>query len=377
MKRTPAVLGILFFFLASASVGEGVLKQIEAEPKETYYAFHTALRRLDMEGIRARWLPDKATAEDEEAMTRAILEMRQIIPPEIEVLNEHTQGQDAFLKVMGYYPNGGKSEGTVYLVRTVDRWRVRDQEWGFITLPPPPPTVKGEGVIEGVVTLPPVEANGDLYVFAVLENESFPAAYQRIAKEQLVWAKIPYRIPDLPAGRYWVYAYWDTAPPSMNPEENLFAVFTGDFAGEFLATVTLQRGEVRGPIDFALSRTLKAKDEENYGTDYTLVDVGVAPGEEGKPALLLSVRSTGEKPVRNVSLICRINGKELLYHASSPGPLILPQKVREFDITTCYESYLFFLERLWQEENLSREELKIEIVSKDNDARLEKEVVVR
>ena len=81
--------------------------------------------------------------------------------------------------------------------------------------------------------------------------------------------------------------------------------------------------------------------------------------------------------MRNVSLICTINGKDLDYTASAPGTLILPNEVRAFDITACYDSYLFFLERVWFEEELSRDQLTIEISSRDNDTRLRELIKVR
>ncbi len=377
MKKWAAAFSVTLICVAASPAAEGFIRQVESEPKETYYAFHTALRNLDMEKVRARWLPKESIADDEKAITNTILQMHQVVPPEVEVLNQRISGQNAFLKVMGYYPNGGKSEGTVYLVRTIDRWRVRDQEWGFIQLPPPPPKPKGEGIIEGIVTLPPVQDTGDLYLFAVMVNELYPTAYIRIPKDQIAWKTVPYQIPALPKGRYWVTAYWDTALPYMDPEKNDFSVYTGDYAGEFLTSVTVGEGEIRNRIDFACNRNLKGREEENFGTVYAFVDLGIGPGEGGKPLFVLSVRNTGDKPVRNVSLNCRINGKDLSYIASSPGPLILPQKIQEFDITSCYESYIFFLEKVWTEESLSRENLNFEIVSKDNGAQLTKTLTVK
>lgn len=360
---------LLPFALVPAAMG------IEKDPTETYQAFHRALRLLDMEGIRSRWLPREAVAENEETLTKEILWLHQMLPPEIEVRDEKIMGKDAFLTVIGYYPNGGKSEGKIYLMKTFDRWKVRDESWGFIILPPPPPT-KGDGVIEGIVTIPSLEAQGNLYVFAVLKNRDSPSGFAVIPKDQIVWHAVPYRIPNLAPGTYRVHAYWDTAPPYMDPEKRDFSVFTGDFAGEFVTSVTLYEKETRSRIDFAMTRNLKAKEEENYGTIYSLIDVGVTLGPEGKPLFLLSMRNTGDRPIRNISLVCIINGKELTYSASAPGPLIFPQEVREFDITTCYESYLFFLERVWAEEALSKDRLAIEIVSKDNESRLKKEIVL-
>lgn len=351
-------------------------QKVETTPKETYQAFHQALKIMDLKGIQAWWLPDETIIGDERKVTDKIIQMRQIIPPEIEILDEEIVGKNAFLKVVGSYPNGGRSKGTIYLVKTVDRWKVKQEAWGLIELPKIP-VPKGDGVIEGIVTLPPVEDKGDLYVFAILENTFFPAGYAKIPKEQVVWKAIPYRVTELPPGTYWVYAYWDTAPPHMDPEKEDFAIFTGDYAGEFLTTVTLLKGETRGRVDFACNRNLKAKDEENYGSTYELVDLGLSLGEGGKPVFLLSIRNTGREPVKTVSLLCKINGKELDYTASAPGTLILPREVRSFDITTCYESYLLFSETVWTEENLSKKELRMEIVSRDNGFRLTKELVIQ
>ena len=376
MKGLRVALGLTIvlvgFFPAS-----GETQQVKASPTETYQAFHQALRDLDMEGLKARWLPDQVIAEDEAAIMEKVIQMRQITPPEIEVRSEKVLGSDAFVKVIGFYPNGGKSKGTIYLMRTADRWRVKQEKWGFIEIPKLPPLPKGVGVIEGIVTLPPVDGTGDLYVFAILENQTYPARFTVIPKEEIVWKVVPYRITELPSGTFWVYTYWDTAPPYMDPEKELFAVFTGDYAGEFATTVTLQGEETRSRIDFTCNRNLKARDEENYGSRYTLVDLGLSRSTEGKPLFLLNIRNTGEKPVRNVSLICTINGKDLDYTASAPGTLILPNEVRAFDITACYDSYLFFLERVWFEEELSRDQLTIEISSRDNDTRLRESIKVQ
>ena len=367
-------LGVTVILLTEAAP---LYAETVESPTEMYQVYHKALRLLEMKEIRARWLPEETIAGNEEALTKEILRLRQVSPPEIEVKSERIIGDDAFLTVVGTYPNGGKSEGKIYLLKTVDRWKVREEKWGLIDVPLPLPLPKGEGVIEGVVTLPPVDHEGSLYIFTVLKNQDRPTAFTIIPKEKVVWKSVPYRIGNLPAGTYWVYAYWDTAPPYMDPEKKDFSVFTGDYAGEFMTTVTLSQGETRDRIDFSCSRTLKAKEEENYGTVYSLVDLGISTGADGKPVFLLSVRNNGDQPVKNISLICKINGKELTYAASSSGPLILPNEVREFDITTCYDSYLFFLEKVWSEEPLSKNQLKFEILSKDNSSRLNKEIVIQ
>ncbi|MFH1857563.1 MAG: hypothetical protein ABH845_01480 [Candidatus Omnitrophota bacterium] len=376
MKIGKISLGILAALSIGFAPAAAFAQQAGPDPKETYESFHEALLRLDMQGIRARWLPDETIAENEKALTEKILEMRQTTPPAVMVKEQKIIASDAFLKVVGTYPNGGRSEGTVYLINTADRWRVKREAWGFLELPKPPPAPAGEGVVEGVVTLPPVKQEGSLYVFAVLENQYHPASFAVIPKDQLVWLSIPYRITGLPPGRYWVYAYWDTAPPWMTPEQGDFAAFTGDYAGEFLTPVTIYEKETRSRIDFACNRNLKVKTEENYGTRYSLIDLGVTTDAEGKSVFLLNIRNTDEKPIRNVSLICKINGKNLSFNASTPGVLILPNTVREFDITTCYESYLFFAEKVWPEEGLSKNHLKLEIVSKDNGTRFVKEIDV-
>jgi len=371
--------GWIFFGVTVTLLAHSALLSAEPveSPTETYQAYHKALRLLERKGLRARWLPEETIVRSEETLTNEMLRLRQMSPPEIEVRSEKIIGNGAFLAVVGTYPNGGKSEGKIYLLKTVDRWKVREEEWGFIEMPPPVPAPKGEGAIEGVITLPPVAHEGNLYIFTVLKNQDTPTAFAMIPKEKIVWKSIPYQMNHLPDGTYWVYAYWDTTPPYMDPEKKDFTVFTGDYAGEFMTTVTLSQGETRSRIDFSCSRNLKAKEEENYGTAYSLVDLGISPGAGGKPVFLLSIRNTGDKPVRNISLICRINGKELAYAASSPGTLILPNEVREFDITTCYDSYLFFLEKVWSEEALSKNQLHFEILSKDNSHRLSKEIVVQ
>ena len=365
-------IGVMAYTLCKVSPAHA----IEGSPRETYQVYHEALRRLDMKEIRARWLPQETITGNEELLTKEIVQMRQVSPPEIEILGEKILGTDAFLTVLGYYPNGGKSRGKIYLRKMLDRWKVRGEEWGFIEFQPRPSAPKGEGAIEGVITLPPVDQKGDLYVLAVLKNEDYPVNFTKIQKEHIAWKFVPYRIIDLPPGTYWVYAYWDTAPPSIDPAKDNFSVSTGDYAGEFLTTVTVKGNETRSRIDFTCSRDLKAKEEENYGTNYSFVDLGFSANPEGKTVILLSVRNTGYKPIRNISLICNINGKELTYTATSPVTLIPPQGVREFDITTCYESYLFFLENLWSKEALSKSQLKFEVVSKENAARFEKELAL-
>ena len=353
-----------------------IFAQKVESPTETYQAYHEALRHLEMKGIRARWIPEEAIAENEEALAKEILRLRQITPPEIEVQSEKIVGTNAFLTVVGYYPNGGRSAGKIYLMRRIDQWKVREESWGFIEFPSPPPVPKGEGVVEGFLTLPSVEEKGDLYVLAVLTNQDYPTGYAVVPKDKIAWQLVPYRIAGLSRGTYWVSAYWDTAPPYMDPSRADFSVSTGDYAGEFPITVTLKEKETRSRIDFSCSRNLKAKEEENYGAHYAFVDLNISATEEGKTVYLLGIRNTGYKPVRNISLACKINGKELMYTTSSPVTLIPPQGVREFDITTCYESYLFFLETIWSKENLSRNQLKFEIVSKDNEAHFAKELTL-
>ena len=375
MKAWPFFLGMGLALYALCVPLDGYAQESES-PTKIYQAYHEALQRLDMKGIRALWLPQETIAGDEEALMKEILRMRQITPPEIEVQGEKIIGTDAFLTVLGYYPNGGKSKGKIYLMKKIDEWKVREEEWGFIELPSSPPIPKGEGVIEGFMTLPSVEKKGDLYVLAVLANQDKPTGFTVIPKDKIAWQLVPYRIPDLPPGTYWVYAYWDTALPYMDPLKWDFSVSTGDYAGEFPITVTLKEKETRSRIDFSCSRDFKAKEEENYGKNYSFVDIGVSADASRKTVLLLGVRNTGYKPVRSVSLLCKINGKELTYASSSPVTMIPPNGVREFDITTCYDSYLFFLDKIWTKENLSKNQLKFEILSKDNDAHFEKEIVV-
>ena len=188
---------------------------------------------------------------------------------------------------------------------------------------------------------------------------------------------MPYQIDRLPMGTYWVYAAWDTAEPFFGEDISFFSAATGDYTGEFPGTVTLDEGERREKIDFACTRNLKPTEAENYSKDYSLVDLLFSKGAEGKPKFLLRVKNKGEKPVQGIAIRCLINGKELAFAASAPGTLIPPMGERDFDITTCYESYLFFLEKVWEGNVLSKDHLTFELFSKDNFSTFKKEIVVQ
>jgi len=373
MRRRITLAGVWIFSVMAMASHALALES----PTESYEAFYRALRMLDMETLRVRWLPDRSVNENEATFTKEVLRLRQVTPPEVQVEGEKIIGEDAFLSVVGYYPNGGISKGKIFLIKDIDQWKVKGERWGFIEFPPPAKIPKGKGIIEGIITLPKVQKSGNLYVFAVLENQTFPIGYTQVPKDQIIWDVVPYQINQLPQGTYWVYAYWDTAPPYMSLEKKDFAVYTGDYAGEFSTTVTLFEGEKRSRIDFSCQRDLKARDEENYGNRYAFVDLGMSRDNRGNPIFLLSIRNVGFKPIRSISLVCLINGKQLEFSASSPGTLILPREVRTFDITTCYESYLFFLDKIWADENLSEDALRFEIVSEDNDARFKKEILLQ
>ncbi len=360
-------LGVAIGFSAAA-------QETEVGPTQTYLAYHEALWKLDRQALQKLWLPGEMTKGSEEAVTQAILSARQMSPTYIDVTGEKIVGNESFLTVIGTYPNGGKSEGKIYLVKTVDRWKVRGESWGFIEVPPPP-AVSAEGVIAGAITLPEGDAKGSLYVFAVPKNQDQSAGYTVIQKEQIVWKIVPYQIDHLPAGSYWVYAAWDTAAPFFGEDIGLFSASTGDYVGEFLGTVTLDEKERRDRVDFICDRTMKSLPSENYGRNYSLTDL-VVKTAEGKPKFFLSVQNESGKPIQAISLQCFINGKELAFASSAPGTLIPPHHEREFDITTCYDSYLFFLEKVWQDENLSKTGLLFEIVSRENKSTLKKEVAL-
>ncbi|MBI4437052.1 MAG: hypothetical protein HY590_06560 [Candidatus Omnitrophica bacterium] len=371
--RFPLGIATVIYLLSVSSYAQ----EIEATPTETYKAYHEALQILDMKGIRARWLPQSAVSANEESLTKEILWARQMSPPNIDVVNEKILGEEAFLTVVGTYANGGRSEGKIYLVRQKDRWQVRGEAWGFIELPPPILSSSAEGVIAGVITLPQALREGDLYVFAVLKNQDRATSFTRIPKDQVVWSAMPYQIDHLPMGTYWVYAAWDTAEPFFGEEVTFFSASTGDYTGESSGTVTVDEGERRGKIDFACTRNLKPIEAENYGKDYSFVDLLFSKGPESKPKFLLRVKNEGEKPIQGIMLRCLINGRELAFASSAPGTLIPPKGERDFDITTCYESYVFFLEKVWEKSGLSKDHLTFELLSKENQAFLKKEIIVQ
>ncbi len=217
------------------------------------------------------------------------------------------------------------------------------------------PEAAGTGSISGHVVLPQELKSrmGDLIIYVMREEKPgrfvLPGrlAYVRVRAQEILSFAVPYRIGELPDGRYKIFAQWDIASPSIRQESVAGRVVLGglgskgDYTGQYTDAVTLEAGEQKERIDFSCTQLLD-KNQYVFQTlprpDFQVNDVYYRRTPQGDREFFMVVKNRSERLITFLPLDVQINDEAFL-----PLPMdiqdIKPGEEKEFNITKIIAEY--------------------------------------
>ena len=289
---------------------------------------------------------------------------------------------------------GGQEEaanGKVTFLKEEGAWRISVEDWQTQDAQRKIPAVqskfqekKGSSSISGTVKLPSTDKQGDLYInfkpagqiISTPESERY---FTVIKKGDIRSDTVTYKIENVPEGKYFGYAVWDIAEPFWEPSwgQGNCPGYAGDYTGGTGKEIIVSQNQSIEGVDFKCANYLKPIVKSDYGSEYKILDLKYEKDPlSNKPKLLMTLKNTDSKPLQEINIKANINGKDSgNFFVSGFGSLLDPGEEETYDIE-CYDTYIFFNESLWKDENLPLYELDIILSSEDNNEVFKKHISI-
>jgi hypothetical protein len=326
-------------------------------------------------------------------------------------LDSLSSGQLKFILSLAGADNKGPAEGKVDFVKEGGDWKISKIRWdinqrassgqssatsaaqqgtdevGMVTGKINLPLTQVSKAVKGVVfiTFEPVTAqkigvvdyskpNPDVYT-VVFDADAITSQVNPPKDTQL-----EYTLESIAAGEYQARAVWDLTPPYCQPDWSGCPVVGGDYMEPLKqlqerSPVTVNAGELTQGVDFNCTNYLEVVKDADYSTQYQLVDIEYQKDSENKPHLFLTLKNNGDKPVREINIKQYINGK-LLGNFFVSGKIINPGEQAKFDLIDLYKDYIININKIWQDQNLSKTKLDIRLAATNNQQQLRKTIVI-
>lgn len=207
---------------------------------------------------------------------------------------------------------------------------------------------KGRGAISGTVSLPAVQdAKGSLYVYLLEDaGDGLFIGSEKMLFDKVVVpaAKTPYKIKNVPEGKYKVFAEWDIAKPDVKIEKAglMYLGAQGDYTGSTQDVITLGVDESRENVDFSCN-TFVEKDllEFDWGEkpSFRIKDIYYVKSFPDEQRFYIIIQNLSKNPIPMLPLDIYINDKKVFsYPWKFTDIPALGEK--EFDISGSYKGYL-------------------------------------